>query len=1058
MTLRLYLHNPDTIFAALVDQASFTYPLSEVTFDGVTTGAFGDISPGQLVLFGTSAGADDLGRQRVRADAESDTLYFGRSSQGTRDGEVSLADNAHITVLDLRMVWGKIPFIDDDGVIFKDDDIAYTDQTIEPPPVANAGPAVAATIDGDDIITVDFDAGDSFATADGATISTYAWDVGDGTITVGTSASEEITATFPAGFRYVSLTVTDDNSKTHTAYVPVFARDPEDDACISAFESISRRITLQGQQLNVRVRESIPANTYPDGTLVILFDGEPSSAADRSNVLFAGWHQNDDADIGAERTATLKDTVLDCVDVAGKLDMLPWFPNVLQNAETPTKWTQMAGVNVDKYVHYVLQWHSTALDLADWTWSGTGDDYAQPWLGDYGESLFDQANQMCQAMDPDYHLTCNRRGQLRMLVDPMLQDTGDRTATVQTTITESLWSDARYTHQRPPRTHWLRRGAIQRDTRIPPDDPDPDNPFDLFPMFSIAPGLTPGQGLGKQEDNIGIAPNQTVLNSVAGHQYARMNAPQGHINITLAQGNDLDIEPADMTWVQFTITAGTAAQRGLTFTTARGLVHELSIRYNHARTATTLTVSLVWERETSGTAAVVDVKPQAEEGSVPDPDPWPGYFEDQFPETENPLFYGSMKAYILWDGAHVFRTWNIQEQPPTWELVDTGITGTIHDGRYVHVDSNTIGMWLMTEDAIWWCADIMADTPSWDDVLTIATVRAAEETPTTGESEFRAMVPYGSDPGFLIVATAPGIDIGENEDYAQANTWHTHDNGQNWARVTLGPPYKEGTEDSRAFCYCGRYSLEMRREAPGTIMHVRQAPKIGNDSVAVVFTSDDFGDTWEIRFRTLVDDVFVYELDSVNDAHSTASIINPFAGSPSYLVHTGNSPAPPKIWRNIAVIGGDWALVSESDELDLPSGYTHVSARWRVNTRPDNPDFVMAMFRNDSDGHYDLLDSLDRGETWNFVWDSGLGNYQGRSHIVTPNGWPPNPSEWCAIRIGNITLPGQTPIVHTTDYFATTQDKQGNLGSLISNSWTRGDESDDADPGGFGLPRVGANS
>jgi hypothetical protein len=53
--------------------------------------------------------------------------------------------------------------------------------------------------------------------------SPYSWDVDDGTITVGTSASESMTATFPAGFRWVKLTVTDTNGEDTICYVPVAA-------------------------------------------------------------------------------------------------------------------------------------------------------------------------------------------------------------------------------------------------------------------------------------------------------------------------------------------------------------------------------------------------------------------------------------------------------------------------------------------------------------------------------------------------------------------------------------------------------------------------------------------------------------------------------------------------------------------------------------------------------------------------------------------------------------------------------------------------------------------
>jgi hypothetical protein len=82
------------------------------------------------------------------------------------------------------------------------------------------------------IITLD--AGNSIPMAEGATITTYAWDVEDGTITVGTSSSPSITATFPLGFRYVHLTVTDSNGKTHTTHVPVLVYD--DSLTLNRFE------------------------------------------------------------------------------------------------------------------------------------------------------------------------------------------------------------------------------------------------------------------------------------------------------------------------------------------------------------------------------------------------------------------------------------------------------------------------------------------------------------------------------------------------------------------------------------------------------------------------------------------------------------------------------------------------------------------------------------------------------------------------------------------------------------------------------------------------------
>ena len=193
MTMRLFLLSPAVAFAARVNQASFTYPIGQVQYDTVTTGTFNNILPNMTVFFGSSAGASDLGVSRVRKLADSDTLFFGRSSQGVRYGEVDLTDNCYITVFYDWRVWPKIPYIDSDGVRYMDHDLDYATYGADSPPVSNAGPAFAGTIDsGTGLITVSFSASASFTTEPGATIASYGWVVHDGTITVGTTSSQTI--------------------------------------------------------------------------------------------------------------------------------------------------------------------------------------------------------------------------------------------------------------------------------------------------------------------------------------------------------------------------------------------------------------------------------------------------------------------------------------------------------------------------------------------------------------------------------------------------------------------------------------------------------------------------------------------------------------------------------------------------------------------------------------------------------------------------------------------------------------------------------------------------
>jgi hypothetical protein len=262
VTQRFFALSPATVFTARVNEpAGITYPLSEVDFDNVGTGAFGDIKVGMTVLFGSTAGADDLGRKRIRAAADSNTIFIGRGSQGIRDGELNITDNDHITVINTRSVWSKIPDIDGSGHVVKDE-IAYTDQTDDIPPKANIeGGWRAATINsGTSLATFQFIGTASYANA--GSISTYLWNVGDGTITVGTSASNTITATFPAGSRWVKLTVTDSNGKTDFMEVLVYARNPASDTTIAA-QCVGHTAAQQGQLCSFLILEDVRTRPAP---------------------------------------------------------------------------------------------------------------------------------------------------------------------------------------------------------------------------------------------------------------------------------------------------------------------------------------------------------------------------------------------------------------------------------------------------------------------------------------------------------------------------------------------------------------------------------------------------------------------------------------------------------------------------------------------------------------------------------------------------------------------------------------------------------------------------
>jgi PKD domain len=602
MTLHLFVLSPRVVFAARVDGTPSVYPIQQIAYDSVTAGDYSAALSGMTVMVGTTPGGDELGRQRLRNGSTFLYLKVALSSRGTRAGELYLQDNAYVTVLDLYEVWSRPPYIAPDGTIYKDGDNAVSTWTIYPPPVANMRPGFAATIGLQSVagkVRVAFTGEDSFCIE--GLITNYFWDIGDGEFVSGSETSVSITADFPPGFRWVSLTVTNDHGATHTARAPVYARDPANDTTVQNFEVVNHRITHEGQQISFRILDPLPRATYPDGTLVLLWeeDGSVIATLSRGHMHLIGWHVSDPTQYRAERSGLRTETVLDCVDVAGRLDRLPGYTQLVEGfdassvayspAHPPTAWTQMSNITLDKFIHYLLHWHSTALTLADYTPSGTGTVFALGAKDADGASLWDQLARLAQNMTPDYHAVCNRLGVLALRPDPMLMPVASRPATVQQTLNADAWAELQFTYTRPPRVHILRSGALQAGFTADPTA-----------LFCVAPGTAWGQGESEQEISEKVVSDQTSLNASEGNRYARLNARYSRVRMVWARTWNPYLEPADLTWVEVDFPA---AQRGVDADDARGLVWEVSIRYEHTRTGLARQVELLWERETSGPPA-----------------------------------------------------------------------------------------------------------------------------------------------------------------------------------------------------------------------------------------------------------------------------------------------------------------------------------------------------------------------------------------------------------------------------------------------------------------------
>lgn len=612
----LYVDRPEVVFKARINAASFTYPIASVAIDTITVGSATDLITGRTILFGSTDGGDDLGRSYVRRSSTSTLLNFGESSNGIHDGECNLADNAYVTVLNEYRVWTVAPRIDDSDVIYKFYDIPYLDSGrnygSRPGPIANGGPFKIALINtGTGVATFTFDSADAYPVTPSSTISSRLWAVKDGTITVGTTTSTAITATFPVGRRYVELTVTDSNGDTHKRYILVVALSLTDATWKPIFDfeiTSGLRLSPDGAEMSVIIHEDLAPNTFPDGAAVLYFErefyndveGSLAGPTGAENVKFVGWSDLEIEQVEGTERGLRRGVEFRCISTAERLRRVNLLPQQVETDATPDDWTEMLTLTDFRLIFYLLKWHSTSLDVAPLLFNTTWvTDVELAGWNTTAADLYGQVDEVAQARGG--RLTCDQRGQLRREDDPNLQNSGLRTTEVIVDLASGDYYDAYgLERDRHPRDYWIDGSGIVAGA-------------DGDPVFCIAPGTAPGQGSQRSDLSKQIVESQTELNTRTGHYYAQVNAPYLPLTFKLSNWGDIGIEPALMKWVTITVSS-TTNRRSRSFTTARFLPIELSIGYNideQGRRGKDVEVTCILETEGEPATTVVYPKGDA---------------------------------------------------------------------------------------------------------------------------------------------------------------------------------------------------------------------------------------------------------------------------------------------------------------------------------------------------------------------------------------------------------------------------------------------------------------
>lgn len=953
----LYIHTPVPLFKARVNMpGTVTYPLSDITFDGVTLGAYTDTHQDLTVLLGTTDGADDLGRVRIKGVPTSTTLPIPRTSRGNQDGLLDIVDNAYITVLWDYRPWAKIPYYDiDNGADFKDGDELVGAHMTDIEPVANTGPYMVGYIDPNtNLLEVEFPGNGfdlSYAMADGATIVSYSWQLADGTPSSGLVTDPVMSATFPAGSRWVYLTVTDSNGKDNTGRCFVLAIDPDDDPTWRDY-SITQNLQKDGQVLDIQIYDTLDRSLFPDGTLVLFWWDEPSGPSDRSHIKFVGWLNSEHYNVSFAKTGLVKGTSLSAIDIAGWLRQLPGFAQALYRTEELDEddnpispWSYMPSLSMDKALFYILHWHSTALIVADFIMPDLSD-YDALRLDSGASNLFDQVNSLAMKLVPDHYLTCNTKGQLQVKRDWRLDDLSDR-PDPNVVMSEDDWNNLEVEYNRHPKYHVLRSGAILAATAFTDEDDDGDAD-DIPLVFSIAPGdaASFGQGMGEQVENEGLALSQDDLNRCEGHRWAMINSRFGDFTfIDPSRQLIWSMEPAEFNRIEMTIPAAYAAYRGLPFTAFDGLIQTIAVRYQTSRTGVAISATVTINKEESGYPAVTYIPEDTEDVGYTPPD-------SLVTVPPGDLFTGQSKVAGV-SQYHFYVTEDFGTPSgsggPTWARKDFA-TSTAEkilswcvdpfSPGYLNQDgTGEVNGYVVTHDKIYRVEDIFGSCTR-SDLHTFATDAAGASHWRSIQCSFGAFFPELADNPWIMVISYYGSTGGHTGTYCT----HSEDGGFSFSTDKVVSTF---------------YDTALAIPQPIGVYASPKTPGLGytmayieTDGLAIAhgFQTNDYGETWTEMAATedpieLLPLFGSFDEETINTyteigPNSSATISQSYSSNgPADIKYESVIIAPPADTKRL-VVRIDWTAENTSTGGSGSQGCALTFTKKSTVTRTGTSDFV----------------------------------------------------------------------------------------------------------------------
>jgi hypothetical protein len=372
---------PQTVFKCRLDNATAAAGDTVLPYDESLEGDSNLVNVGMTLWVYDSTQATYKGKCRIRAITGA-AITVGNSAN------IDFADDDVLRVLNHYEPWSKPTAMEEGGsgiVYYKDYNTAWVDDDTANPPKANDLGPWAGFLNDSNQADVPFNAGSwtrggwtwpgSFANAGGATISSYDRPVGDGSYISGGQATAQGTIRFDdTGFRWITQTVTDSNSKTGLMRMPIWTFGGGYQP-FTKFKITRRSSSGRDHELVIQAHgDDITEDDIFEGAMVVLFGRTTIDGTEidhsywmgcpfegRSHMLFVGWILENTVRWDYETG-----TVTFAVSTIGKVaNDMPGYATFIKDVTSGDEedWHTVVAPTVRSAIHFLLHWHSTIPSL-----------------------------------------------------------------------------------------------------------------------------------------------------------------------------------------------------------------------------------------------------------------------------------------------------------------------------------------------------------------------------------------------------------------------------------------------------------------------------------------------------------------------------------------------------------------------------------------------------------------------------------------------------------------------------------------------------------------------